>query len=197
MPTPAYPDDREEQAVQLTFEEFVSKARELYVHMQDHTLSSQQEAQAANNFYRFVLAGRTRINNIPRHITVNACQGLNQPLHLEITRDYDSLIGATVDLPYTMHLALSPVPPFKDVLYKPNHVKSIAFRDVSRWCPLIMASSHSTSNVGSDIAGSHVQHSQLCFRQGHHPLHYSCLLATHVWQKQPEDDSLSGSSAHL
>ncbi|KAG8213504.1 hypothetical protein J3R82DRAFT_12047 [Butyriboletus roseoflavus] len=125
-----YPDDREENGVQHSFRQFVAQAQQFYTQMQNEDLTPEDEALASKAFYQFVLTGRIRINNISRHITFNACQGLREPPQYQITRDYDSLIGATQDLPYNSHLALSPVPPFRDVLYKPNHIKALAYNQL-------------------------------------------------------------------
>jgi len=126
-----YPDDREEHGVQLTFERFVTSARERYLAMQDKTLTVDEEDNAAKKFLQFVLAGRTEVEDTIRHVTLNACQGLAPPYDYAVSRDYDSLIGVSYDLPYTCHLAINPVPPFRDTLFKHNHMKSLAYRDVS------------------------------------------------------------------
>lgn len=124
-----YPDDREENGQQYSFQQFVNQAQRFYTRMQNEDLPPDEDALASKAFLQFMLAGRIRINDILRHITFNACQGLREPQY-QITRDYDSLIGASKDLPYTIHLALSPVPPFRDILYKPNHIKGLAYNRV-------------------------------------------------------------------
>jgi hypothetical protein len=180
-----YPDDREEHGLQLTFEEFVTTARHLYVEMQDENLTEEQEDRASKKFFRFVLAGRTQVDDITRHITLNACQGLQEPEAYEVTRDYDSLIGVSTDLPYRSHLALNPVPPFKETLFKPNHMKSIVYRDVSNITPKATAVRRSLNMTSSLHLGcysvrSHAQDSQLRLRQGRNTFSDPCILSTHV-----------------
>ncbi|KAH0832860.1 hypothetical protein J3R83DRAFT_11787 [Lanmaoa asiatica] len=102
-----YPDDHEECGLQFTFSEFVTTTHDLYIQMQATDLTPEEEDHASMKFLQFILAGCTQVDNITRHITLNACQ----------------------DLPYNSHLALNPVPPFKDTLFKPNHMKSLVYRD--------------------------------------------------------------------
>lgn len=127
----SYPDDREIDAIQLSFQEFCDKARDLFLALQDAS-SEQEEKAAAKAFYRFVLAGRTYSeDHIPKHITVNACQGLSPEVDYSITRDFDSLIGYSKDLPYTQHIELSPIPNFRFTLKTNNHMLALAYNHVS------------------------------------------------------------------
>lgn len=131
VPGRSYPDERELDALQLSFLEFCDKARELYTDLQYDTNTDDEEKHAAQLFYRFVLAGRTCTDNdVPRHITVNALDNLPKVEQFTVTRDYDSMIGVSHDLPYTSHLALSPVPPFRSTLKTPNHMKADVYLDV-------------------------------------------------------------------
>ena len=60
---------------------------------------------------------------------MNPCQALPPLLlpQLQISRDFDSLIGTTSNLPYTVALAVYPVPPFHETLIYTNHIKSLAY----------------------------------------------------------------------
>lgn len=129
-----YPDDRESNPIQMSFHAFCLQADELYVHLQENTTTEEEEAFAAKDFYRFVLAGRSRDKeneNEPCHISINACQDLPQNIQYEVSRDYDSVIGLSRDLPYNNHLELTPVPPFQYTLKMTNHMDGIAYLDVS------------------------------------------------------------------
>ncbi|KAG6370137.1 hypothetical protein JVT61DRAFT_12439 [Boletus reticuloceps] len=125
---PGYPDDRDQNAAQLSLEQFCHKANQLYVALQNS--SDEEEAEHAKRFTQFVLAGRTRNRHgVPGHITVNACQGLVDIDEFKVTRDYDSLIGISKDLPFTTHLELMPVPPYKLTLSSPNHLNGTAIEN--------------------------------------------------------------------
>jgi len=127
MPPARYPDEREEHGIQMTLEDFVAEADTLFAPLKDQTLNLPEVAEASLTFCKFALAGRIQRNGVGRHITVNPCQGLVPPPHYNITRDYDSLIGAGWDLPYSQHLALFPIPPFRDTLRKSNHLNARAY----------------------------------------------------------------------
>lgn len=130
---PGYPDDRDQNPTQLSLEQFCHKANRLYAALQNS--SDAKEAEHATRFNQFVLAGRTRNRHgVPGHVTLNACQGLLEIEELTVTRDYDSLIGISKDLPFTHHLELLPVPPFKLTLKTPNHVNSTAIVNVRNQC---------------------------------------------------------------
>lgn len=130
-PARKYPDERERDPIQLGFHEFCMKADELYVSLQENTATDEEEALAAKEFYRFVLAGRTHgPDHEPAHITLNVHSGLQDNRGYQVSRDYDSLIGISHDLPYSRHVQLTPVPPFRHTLKKNNHMKAMAFLDV-------------------------------------------------------------------
>lgn len=131
-----YPDDRESNPIQMSFHAFCLKADALYVHLQEDTATEADEAFAAKEFYRFVLAGRSRTNeNESCHVTLNACEDLPQNIQYEVSRDYDSVIGLSRDLPYNNHLELTPVPPFIYTLKMNNHMDGIAYSAVSSLHP--------------------------------------------------------------
>jgi hypothetical protein len=69
------------------------------------------------------LCGRISIDEVPHRASVNARQGLSSPVLPEFTRDFDSAIGITRNLPFTSPFNIYPVPSFRDTLTKPNHVQ--------------------------------------------------------------------------
>lgn len=131
MPVCPYPNDREENTMQLSFTVFICQANILYNTMQDDTLNKDQYLLTSKDFFQFILAGCYTQNNLSKHITLNACQGLIDPVSFKARRDYDSLISATHNLPYSCHLSLFPVSPFRDALKKTNHIKAIAYTQVT------------------------------------------------------------------
>lgn len=71
------------------------------------------------------LCGRTTDEEGDWRISVNARQELHPPEYPRFTRDYDSAIGITKNLPFLTALYVFPVPSFKETLKKRNHVKAI------------------------------------------------------------------------
>lgn len=121
MPIRAYPDDREDNPVQLTLSEFVQEGAEYYHHVGD---SDNDDL----TFLKFILAGRRGLDlEEQRTITLNVTQGQPDIRNVTTTRDYDSLIGTTKTLPYLVPLTVWPVPSFRDTLKTSNHVMSIAY----------------------------------------------------------------------
>lgn len=77
------------------------------------------------NFCQLMLSGRYVSDDAVEHrVYVNARQGTQPPLlnDCTLTRDIDSVIGITDDLPYTAPLAIFPMAPFKETLKKSNHI---------------------------------------------------------------------------
>lgn len=68
------------------------------------------------------LCGRILVDEVPHRVSLNARQGLRPPISPEFTRDFDSAIGITRNLPYTSPFNIYLVPSFRDTLTKPNHV---------------------------------------------------------------------------
>lgn len=130
-PGRSYPDDREPTPLQLSFVEFTKKARQLFIDLQD-TTDPNQERVAAKDFYRFVLAGRIYVDDLERHVTLNSCQGQDSNVQYTLTRDYDSLIGISKDLPYSKHIELLPIPPFRMTLTQSNHLTGTVFVEVNQ-----------------------------------------------------------------
>ncbi|KAI6144777.1 hypothetical protein BKA82DRAFT_32023 [Pisolithus tinctorius] len=106
------------------------QADELYANFQEDAATPRDKAYAAKQFYRFMLSGHThKPDGEPGHITVNACDNLPNHRSYEVSHDYDSLIGISHGLPYSYHLELTPIPPFKYTLISDNHLKAKAYVD--------------------------------------------------------------------
>lgn len=112
--------------------------------IQKFTAIAQQFATTddGSKFLPFVLAGRMlddedideNGDDVLKRVFVNAVVDAECPLEdmLSLTRDYDSVIGISNDLPYTDALSIFPVPPFKETLKRDNHIKrQISRQDVS------------------------------------------------------------------
>lgn len=88
------------------------------------------EQKDVYKFIRFVLAGRYIGEGPMSRVFVNAKQGLHTGLPdgaVNVTRDYDSILGISKDLPYMSALAVYPLSPFKETLKKNNHMTSLGF----------------------------------------------------------------------
>lgn len=132
MPSP----DEDLPQKQVTLQEFLQLADSLLYTRND-----------VNGFVRFVLAGRySTVQDGPMsRVFVNAKQGLHTGLpdaELLVTRDYDSIIGISKDLPYKAALQVFPVAPFKETLKKNNHVKALAYDSRVRLLNLPVEGSH-------------------------------------------------------
>lgn len=77
----------------------------------------------AMEFINAALCGRIVEDEEDRRVVLNARQGLDHPRNPSFTRDYDSAIGITCNLPFTAALNIYPVPNFRDTLMRPNHVQ--------------------------------------------------------------------------
>lgn len=111
--------DEELPQKQVTLQEFLQIADGLLYNQQD-----------VFQFVRFMLAGRYTGDGAMARAFVNVKQGLHTGLpdnEVTVTRDYDSIIGISQDLPYMSALAVFPLAPFKETLKKNNHMKSLAF----------------------------------------------------------------------
>lgn len=90
----------------------------------DHA-KSLLEQEDVERFLQFTLAGKFHdpLGN-PRRVRVNPL--LDSPsistLQTIATRDYDSLIGITNDLPFLCPLAIYPIPTFRDTLTQSNRL---------------------------------------------------------------------------
>lgn len=106
---------------QVTLQEFLDLADEQLFTLQD-----------VCGFVRLVVAGRySAAEGGPEsRLFLNAKQGLHTAEpdeELQVTRDYDSVIGETKDLPYRTAMQVFPVAPFKETLKRDNHMKGLAF----------------------------------------------------------------------
>ncbi len=107
---------------QITLEEFT-------VIMQDAASRGPME------YINTALCGRLLRDQLPHRASINGRQGLHPPLLPSFTRDFDSAIGITRNLPYTSPFNVYPVANFRDTLTKRNHVQDpISLTDVSTLC---------------------------------------------------------------
>jgi hypothetical protein len=74
------------------------------------------------DFINAALCGRVVLDQDAHRVVLNARQDLQHPHSPSYTRDFDSAIGITRNLPFTAALNIFPVPSFKDTLKKRNHV---------------------------------------------------------------------------
>lgn len=117
----AYPDDREHNPVQLTLLQFVDEGIRYYEAIKGG--SKEDEL----TFLKFILAGRRGLDiNDQDNITLNVSQGLPDIRGVNATRDFDSLIGTTKTLPYSVPVTIWPAPSFRDTLTTNSHVTAIA-----------------------------------------------------------------------
>ena len=100
-----------------SLEQFVDHAKSL--------LEQENVESAVEHFLQFALAGKFHdpLGN-PRLVKLNPL--LDSPsistLQTTATRDFDSLIGITNDLPFLCPLAIYPIPTFRDTLTKSNRL---------------------------------------------------------------------------
>ena len=119
-----YPDNRECNPIQLSLHQFVDKGISYYNAIEDG--SHVQRIK----FLKLILAGRDGLDlDTQRNITLNVCQGLDDIADVTTTRDFDSLIGTTKTLPYSVPLMVWPVPSFRETLKNNSHVTAIALDD--------------------------------------------------------------------
>lgn len=94
-------------------------------------LKQELDDQNIKKFLKGAMAGRHFANGDERRIFVNPLQDkpeiTHNPPNYTVTRDYDSAIGVTRDLPFSRPLAIFPLTPFKETLKKTNHVTGLAF----------------------------------------------------------------------
>jgi hypothetical protein len=93
------------------------------VSLSQFTHLMQQASRAADplDYINAALCGRVILDR-PHRVVLNARQDLDSPHDPSFTRDFDSAIGITCNLPFTAPLNIYPVPSFKDTLKKRNHV---------------------------------------------------------------------------
>ncbi|TFY75450.1 hypothetical protein EWM64_g8562 [Hericium alpestre] len=109
----------------------------------------------AQRFIRYVLAGRSLNDNgqTVNRLIVNPRMGHVVNPQFEIMRDYDSIIGVDKQIPYTIPLAIFPVPPFSETLKKKNHIEvAVTVRGTE-----MMVSLHNIPNLAlGKVAQRHV-----------------------------------------
>lgn len=112
-----YPDDSSD-IIQMSLQEFTRRAEQL---------SHVENGEDA--YVRFVLAGRDMRDGREHCIVVNPLQAADIPdaNMFKFTRDFDSIIGITKDIPYTQSLSVFPVPPFAETLKDRSHVMGLAY----------------------------------------------------------------------
>lgn len=124
-----YPDDRSATPDSLSLYAVLQRCNELL-----------QEDE--NAFVRFILAGRQQTG--PQLTDTRAwalnleqdLQDVNPDLIIK-RRDYDSLIGATITLPYRDAVTVWPIPPFRDTLKTHTHIRAWAIvNNVSNTCSI-------------------------------------------------------------
>jgi hypothetical protein len=92
----------------------------------EHARAVLQNSDDVPDFVNFVLSGRTTAEQggeIRVNIDIFQDCILPNDLPIELTRDFDSLIGITTNLPFQRSLALYPAAPFRDTMVKSNHLK--------------------------------------------------------------------------
>src|SRR6266404_6524552 len=93
-----------------------------------------QEAFKSGDSLEYInvaLCGHLSQDNKPYCVVLNARMGLHPPACPTFTRDFDSAIGVTCNLPFTAAFDVFPVPPFRYTLKKSNHVLGPIYPAVS------------------------------------------------------------------
>ena len=113
----SYPDEPL-PTVTLSLKEFNARAYEIFA----SGLADPNNVK----FISFVLAGRTKLpNGQPARVVVDPTKGLEAMEDLggiQLSRDYDSIIGISRTLPYTCKMAVFPLPNFKETMKRTNHL---------------------------------------------------------------------------
>ena len=106
------------------------------LNLSQFTKAMQEASSNPMDFINVALCGRTMVEHgnekVPHRVLVNARLGLDHPASPQITRDFDSAIGITRNLPFTAAFNVYPIASFRDTLKKPNHVRGPIYRQVSR-----------------------------------------------------------------
>jgi hypothetical protein len=94
------------------------------VSLSEFTCLMQEESKSENqlDYINAALCGRVMLDEEAHRVVLNARQDLRHPENPSFTRDFDSAIGITRNLPFTTALNIFPVPSFKDTLKRRNHV---------------------------------------------------------------------------
>ena len=118
---PPYPDEPL-PVLNLSLKEFNEKAYQLL----NYSFSNRVDPMH-HKFVNFVLAGRYQEHHSPDehrvYIDIHKNTASTADLEgLQITRDYDSVIGITDNLPFRLSIAIYPLPNFALSLKKSNHL---------------------------------------------------------------------------
>ena len=106
--------------------------REYNRRLADRALTEEQKMEIAVEhqydlcaYMKYVITGQDEVNDTTARIQVlrDALPGSWIDDNVEITRDFDSLIGFSTTLPLRCPLSIYPVVPFKDTLTKAVHVE--------------------------------------------------------------------------
>jgi hypothetical protein len=117
--------------------------------LSEFTYEMQRACRSQNrlDLVNAALCGRVSFDDRPHRIRLNARQDLDHPDQPTITRDYDSAIGITRNLPFTAAFNIYPVPAYTDTLRKGNHVLGPIYASASPFHhPPFFFSHRSTSN---------------------------------------------------
>lgn len=109
---PPFPDE-ELPSVTLSLREFNATACQLL-----------DQADDQLPFVRFVLAGRMATHAGEMRVNIDPTKNLTPMTDVPtiVSRDYDSIIGVSDNLPYCTPLSFYPFPNFKQSLSKTNHL---------------------------------------------------------------------------
>lgn len=91
-----------------------------FVYLMQQASSSEDELEYINT----ALCGRVTLDDVDYRVSLNARQELDHPESPQFTRDFDSAIGITKNLPFLAAFNVFPVPSFKETLKRGNHVKA-------------------------------------------------------------------------
>ena len=112
--------------------------REYNRRLADRALTEEQKMEIAVEhqydlcaYMKYVITGQDEVNDTTARIQVlrDALPGSWIDDNVEITRDFDSLIGWSEDLPYEIPLDVFPVPNFRNTLTKSIHLKHPVVRN--------------------------------------------------------------------
>lgn len=109
----------------MSLRDFYKEARRI-CHSDDHP--------AKESFVNFVLAGRHHDGQTERRVTIDVekdTDDFESIPNLTVSRDYDSMIGISHNLPYNVAMPIFPLPNFRDSLQRTNHLTKKIHRTVS------------------------------------------------------------------
>ncbi|KIP01233.1 hypothetical protein PHLGIDRAFT_80839 [Phlebiopsis gigantea 11061_1 CR5-6] len=127
---PPYPDETL-PSLTLSIKEFNDIAYKLL----DHSYSNDVDPMN-HTFVNFMLSGRYKDpdNGAEKRVRIDPCKGLASTStieDIEITRDYDSIIGISNNFPFSVPIAIYPIASFSLSLKKSNHLYKTIVTPVS------------------------------------------------------------------